>query len=401
MGRQNFAWPVTSIDQADYEAFLQWFEQTADILQNQLLIIWGAGIRGTIFSILLKERGFHNIKFVDSNPQKHGGCIDEFLIISPDDMELLRKQQKFLILISTENSQDIQLSLEAKGYLKNADYFVIEAHQYSAYIEEFLRPYGQDILIMGDCEFSTMSLNEQDHNTLQEKLYQRLGWDTTKILAMHGIGLRAEYNIFNAQIRNGMKPKRLIIMINFEVLTGMQHLLPRSQHVELLQLLRDVQADPSPEFEEYVQVAKRRSQNLQMEIFTGPEKTQPITDAKARNYFRLNYLYNLNIQTEGLEYLRKFFELARMESVAMLPFIPPVNYEFARKLFGADFDKGYGDNVKKVRELVEAAKLHLLDLSYSLDASLFSTPTTVTETSNSSGREKVADLLYAAIQEMK
>ena len=38
MGRQNFAWPVTSIDQADYEAFLQWFEQTADILQNQLLL---------------------------------------------------------------------------------------------------------------------------------------------------------------------------------------------------------------------------------------------------------------------------------------------------------------------------------------------------------------------------
>ena len=64
------------------------------------------------------------------------------------------------------------------------------------------------------------------------------------------------------------------------------------------------------------------------------------------------------IQTEGLEYLRKFFELARTESVAMLPFIPPVNYEFARKLFGADFDKGYGDNVKKVRELVEAAKYH-------------------------------------------
>ena len=138
------------------------------------------------------------------------------------------------------------------------------------------------------------------------------------------------------------------------------------------------------------------SQNLQMEIFTGPEKTQPVTDAKARNYFRLNYLYNLNIQTEGLEYLRKFFSGPVKISIC----------KFWLRLFATctyssnSGEGGYGDNVKKVRELVEAAKLHLLDLSYSLDASLFSTPTTVTETSNSSGREKVADLLYAAIQEM-
>ena len=91
-GQAKFCLPIYTIPSIwlqSISAFLQWFEQTADILQNQLLIIWGAGIRGTIFSILLKERGFHNIKFVDSNPQKHGGCIDEFLIISPDDLKFL------------------------------------------------------------------------------------------------------------------------------------------------------------------------------------------------------------------------------------------------------------------------------------------------------------------------
>ena len=138
-----------------------------------------------------------------------------------------------------------------------------------------------------------------------------------------------------------------------------------------------------------------------MEFFTGPEETLPVTDAKARNYFRLNYLYDLDLKTEGLEYLSKLFTLASAEGIAVLPFIPPVNYEFARTLFGGTFDERYGSNVEKVRRLVETAGFHLLDMSYSLDASLFSTPTTVTETSNGPGREKAADLLYTAIQEMK
>lgn len=398
--KMNYAWPVTSIDQADYEAFSHWFEQVKDLLCGQQLILWGAGIRGTTFSILLKERGVHNIKFVDSNPEKHSGYIDEFPIISPEDLERMRGHQEYLILISPENSQDIQTDLVNKGYQKDTDYFVIESGQYSVYVEEFLRPYGKETLIMGDCEFSTMSLNEEDHGTLRKKLYQRLGKDSTKILAMHGIGLRAQYNIFHAQILSDMKPKRLVIMVNFEMLTGIQHLLPRSQHAELLHMLQDVQVNPTEEFKEYVRVAENRSQNLQMEFFTAPEDTQPITEAKARNYFRLNYLYNLDSRTEGLEYLKKFFKLAREESISVLPFIPPVNYEFARKLFGETFDIRYGENVKKVREIVESSRLRLLDLSYMLDASLFSTSTTVTETSNSQGRERVADMLCAAIQEM-
>lgn len=398
--KQNFAWPVTSIDQADYEAFSRWFTQAKDYLHGCQLILWGAGIRGTMFSILLKERGFHNIKFVDSNPEKHGGFIDEFPILSPEDLEHMREHQEYLVLISPENSQGIQTYLTDKGYQKDTDYFVIESGQYPVYVEEFLRPYDRGTLIMGDCEFSTMSLNEEDHSTLREKLYQRLGKGRTKILAMHGIGLRAQYNIFRAQILAGMKPERLVIMVNFEMLTGIQHLLPRSQHAELLRMLRDVQANPTEEFKEYVRVAEERSQNLQMEFFTSPEETQPVTEAKARNYFRLNYLYNLNVKTEGLEYLNRFFELARAESISILPFIPPVNYEFARKLFGGTFDARYGENVKRVCKIVESAGLRLLDLSYTLSASLFSTPTTVTETSNSQGREKVADMLYAAIQEM-
>lgn len=401
MERKNFAWPVTSIEEADHEAFFYWYEKNKSLLMTHKLAIWGAGIRGTTFSILLKEQGFHNILFVDSNPQKQGGYIDEFPIISPQELEQERAAENILILISPENSDGIQTELEDKGYQKDQDFFIVESGEYAAYVEEFLRPYGQKVLVMGDCEFSAVSLIDDDRSTLQDKLFQRCGKDNTKILAMHGMGLRAEYNIFHAQILEGMKPEKLIIMVNFDTLTGKQHLLPRSQHAELLGWLLSVQKNPSEEFLEYVQLAQMRSKNLQMEFFTGPEHMGQISEVQARNYFRLNYLYKLNIETEGMLYLIRILREAHKENINVLPFIPPVNYQLGRKLLGDVFDSKYADNLNKVKHVVAAEASDLLDLSYSLSADLFATEMTANETTNSLGREKVADLLYAAIQEMK
>lgn len=401
MERKNFSWPVTEMDREDYEAFHSWFDQNKDLLRDKQLVIWGAGIRGTAFSILLKEKGFYNFLFTDSNPEKWDGYIDEFLIISPEELENQRNQKSTIVLISVENSAEIEKELDKKGYCKNKDYYVVKTSLYSTYVEDFLRPYGQGTLVMGACEFLTISLRDSDHSSLKEMLLQRCGKDDAKVLAIHAIGLRAEYNIFRAQIRSGMKPKRLLITVNFEMLTGKQHLLPRSQHAELMQMLLNAQKNPSDEFKEYVDLTKERSKNLQMEFFTGPEASEIISEVKARNYIRLNYLYDLDVATEGLEYLLKLLDLASAEGIEVLPFIPPVNYQLGIKLFGNDFKQKYEGNVEKIRKLVTGKGFHLLDLSYSLDACLFSLPTTPSETSNSRGRRKMADLLFNAIQEMK
>jgi len=126
-----------------------------------------------------------------------------------------------------------------------------------------------------------------------------------------------------------------------------------------------------------------------------------ISEVQARNYFRLNYLYKLNIETEGMLYLIQILREAHKENINVLPFIPPVNYQLGRKLLGDVFDSKYADNLNKVKHVVAAEASDLLDLSYSLSADLFATEMTANETTNSLGREKVADLLYAAIQEMK
>lgn len=400
MGAQDFSWPVTSLDQTDYQAFCSWYEENKERLNTHRLVIWGAGIRGTIFSILLRERGLDRLTFVDSNPQKQGGHISDAPIISPEELEQLRAQENVIVLISPENSNEIQTKLESMGCQENIDYFLLESGEYRAYVKEFLRPYGQDNLIMGDCEFSTVSLVDADHSTLQDKLFQRCGRDRTKILAMHGMGLRSEYHVFRGQILERMKPKRLIIMVNFDTLTGKQHLLPRAQHTELLRQLWSAQKNPSEEFAEYIRLTEERSKNLQMEFFVGPEHATEMSEVKARNYFRLNYLYDLDVKTEGIVYFMRILEEARTENVEVLPFIPPVNYQLGRNLLGNMFDQKYQQNVEKIKQLTHDHGVPLLDLSYCLESSLFATEMTANETANGRGREKVADMLHTAIQEM-
>ena len=226
----NFAWPVTSSSKEEYVAFCEWMTAHKTMLESNEIAIWGAGIRGTEFSLFFKRTNYTKIFFVDSNKEKWGGYINEFPIVSPDTMREKIQTGKVKILISAENSKEIEEFLEEDGYKKEEDFFTVRSNLYEKYVEEFIRPYTRDVLIMGDCEFSKISLEDTDMRNLAEMLKDELGERRAKVLAMHGMGLRSHYNLLHTQIAMGMIPKILVIMINLDTLTGKQHLLTRSQH---------------------------------------------------------------------------------------------------------------------------------------------------------------------------
>lgn len=398
--RTNFAWPSTSINREDYEVFCDWFDKNEAMLRCCQLVIWGAGIRGTIFSLFLKRKNYNNIVFVDGNSEKWGGCVNEFPILSPEELEEQRNNSKRVILVATENSADIERELEERKYCKGIDYFVIRTGLYDKYVEEFKRGYNNRILVMGDCEFSTMAAEDKDYRTLAELLTESFGREEVKVLAMHGMGLRAFYNVFCAQVDMGMKPELLFVMVNFDTLTGKQHLLPRSQHAELIQKIYDGLEEKSEEFTAYVQAVWERNKSIQAEFFTVKEdkKENTVTDAKAKNYFRLNYLYRLDMETEGVLYLIKILDKATKEGVKVIPFIPPVNYQLGESLFGEKFKTLYEQNVEKIRMLLEEKGVGMLDLSYSLTADMFADRRTPDETANDVGRKTVASIMETCIK---
>lgn len=387
----NFAWPVTSVNREDYLAFKKWFDRNRALLEENMVIIWGAGIRGTEFSLFFKKLLNNNICFTDSNVDKWGGRIDEFPIISIEEAEAQVKKGGAKILISTENSRAIEQKLETKGYQRNIDFFVIKTDLYQKYFKEYLEDHTEHALIMSDCEFLTISVHDTNWDTLEDMIKKKNLGISVKSLAMHGMGLRAQYMIFREQIISGKLPKVLGVMINFDTLTGKQHLLPRSQHVELFKLICE-NCECSREFNEYFHLTEQRSKNLQVEFLT-EKRTNGIEDiaTKSRNYFKINYLYRLDMETEGIVYLKEMIKLAQEYEIKTFYFIPPINYVWGREVVGETFDQRYKENVQKVFTLLENETI--IDFSYKYTPDFFAEPTTPDETVNEKGRESMANIL--------
>lgn len=387
----NFAWPVTSVNREDYLAFESWFSQNRKMLEENAVIIWGAGIRGTEFSLFFKKLLYTNVCFTDSNAEKWGGRIDEFPIISIDDADARMKEGGARIIVSTENSQQIEQVLEIKGYQKDKDYFIIKTELYQKYLEEYAKELADHALIMSDCEFLTISVHDTNWDTLEDMIKKKDLGISVKCLAMHGMGLRSQYMILREQMISGRCPKVLGVMINFDTLTGKQHLLPRSQHMELFKLICE-NCECSKEFEEYFHLTEQRSKNLQIEFLTGRRRGEAEDIAiKSKNYFKINYLYRLDTETEGIVYLKKIVKLAQEYEVKTFFFIPPINYVWGREVVGETFDVRYKENIRKIYELLKNESV--IDFSYMFTPDFFAEPTTPDETVNEKGREAMAKIL--------
>lgn len=399
----NYAWPVTSINREDMIVFDEWFEKNKHSISDKTIVIWGAGIRGTEFKILFDRKGMCNIQFTDINSQKWGGDINGTPIIPLENAYSLVESKKAVILISTENSESIESELLSRDYVEGRDFFCVKSNLYSLYVKEFQRTYSGDVLIMGDCEFTKISLHDNNILNLSEMLKEKIGENKCKVLAMHGMGLRSHYNVLKMQIKSGLIPKILVIMINLDTLTGKQHLLPRSQHEELLLSIYKLQPNGDEEFKDYLQEVHVRTKNIQVEFKTEKKKTEDeqLQDLKARNYFKVNYLYKLDLQNEGIQYLKKILEIAQKNNVKVIPFIPPVNYEYGTKLFGNYFVEKYEENVNKILMFVAQFNCSLLDLSFELTSQMFAETNTPDETANEYGRQLITEQILKKIEEFE
>jgi len=401
----NFAWPATAVSKEDYDVILNCVHSNINLFKHKKIMIFGAGARGTVISVILESEGYCDILFTDNNAEKWGGYIDRYPIVPPQTALAMREE--VIILISTEEGHPIKEQLEKNGLIEGTDFFFPISNLYDKYIYEFKRETKNDILVMGDCMFEVISFNDVNKDSLAEIFVRKLGYDKIKLLTMHGMGMRAFYHVLKAQEKMGMQPDIFIVMINFETLTGKQHLLPRSQHTELIQqVFSVVKGLDDGELEEYVKITKDRVKNIQAEFFTTNKFSSnattnekgEISSNAAKLFFKLNYMYKLNPEIESVQYLIKILKYAKEKNFRVIPFIPPVNYELGRKLFGEKFEEAYQHNYQIIDNIVKEHGHDLLDLSHICKKELFAAHSTPDETTNYEGRSKIA---YRIIQEIE
>lgn len=405
---QNYAWPVTAISKEDYTVILECVRNNKEIFEKKQILIFGAGIRGAEFSVVLEEEGYTNLVFTDNNAEKWGGVIDGYPIISVE--QALQRKKDVVYMISVEEGDSIREQLIAAGLMENKEFFYPKANLYERFTKEFCRPMQDEILVMGDCMFEVISFHDENKDSLTDIFNQRLGDENVKLLTMHGMGMPSFYHVLKGQLNCGYQPSVFVVMLNFETLTGKQHLLPRSQHTKLARMVSEMAPDFDGELKKYAELTEERVKNVQAEFFTTNKRSSTrvsnnsrgkISDSAAKVFFKLNYMYKLDTEMESIQYLRRIMALAKEKGFEVLPFVPPVNYQRGEELFGESFEQAYQYNLKALSAVVEEGGFHLLDLSHICARNLFAHTSTPDETTNYAGRTLVADKIYEELRRME
>lgn len=405
---QNYAWPVTAVSKEDYQVIVSCVTENKAVFQGKTILIFGAGIRGAEFSVVLEGEGYTDIVFTDNNAEKWGGVIDRYPIISVE--QALKKRKEAVYLISVEEGDSIREQLKEAGLKEGKDFFYPKPDLYQRFTEEFRRNMRDEVLIMGDCMFEVVSFDDENKDSLSELMQQKLGYDHVKLLTMHGMGLPSFYHVLKGQLNCGFCPAIFVVMLNFETLTGKQHLLPRSQHTELARMVSESSPDPDGELKWYAELTEERVRNVQAEFFTTGTRASAhaannsrgrISDSAARVFFKLNYMYRLDTEMESVQYLRRVMRLASEYGFQVLPFVPPVNFQRGMELFGEKFEEAYQSNLSALTGVVEEGGFRLLDLSHICTKELFAHTTTPDETTNYAGRKLVAEKLCEEIKRLE
>lgn len=397
---KNFAWPVTTCGKYDVDAFQEFLKKYGEKIKNKKIIIFGSGIRGTQFSLMLKKNGYQDILFTDNNPQKVGGYINEFPIISVD--KLLEMKNSIAILVSAQGAEAIKTQLDEMGFKENEEFFYVENYLYEKYETKFLKKDHSEIMLMGDCGITDLSILDTEYLNLGEMIECRLGVKKTKVLAIHAMGMRAYYNIFKAHISYVEKPKVIALMTNMEVFTGKQHMLPRSQHAKLIERISDSIDNRDLELLEYVSITKARFENFSTDYFTSSDEAMNgmSQDKNDKIVIKMNYMFKMDKENECIVYLKRFINLCQEEGIKVLLFIPPANYEYAKKLWGDLFEKKYNVNVQVLLDIARNYNIPMIDFSYRLGSDKFAAPTTIDETLNQEGRKIICEELSRVLEEI-
>lgn len=400
---KDFEYPEYMFDKNDCLLISNFLREKKQMLNGKKLVVFGAGIRGSVFAKWLNYYGFSDYIYCDNNQIKWGGSVGGHAIISPN--ELKAQYDDCIVLISVESGElvdEIEKQLSALNFKKGKNLFSFPAKIYDNYLDLFFKPIKDHLLVLGDCRFTFVSFSDDNTNTLDDILADQLKKENipTKVLSMHALSMRAQYYVIKTQLSIGNKPKAILLPLNYETYNGTMHLLSSSQHTELMQRIYDGAKSDDKEFAEYVKLTYERTINppfiFSMEQGAGSEL---VTDKKLKLFLKMSYMYVPDIESEGIVYLIRALDLAQKENIRVFTFVPPVNYMSGKECWGDEFTKQYNAGIEVFRKLVTECGAAFFDQSYLLDEKGFYSKYDKNEIANYEGRIKMAESLIKFIRE--
>lgn len=343
------------ISDVDYTAFNLVYSK---FIQNKRVLVYGAGKRGQIFTKFLASKNFISYDLADGNQNIVDKELNGYKILSPNNINY---DMYDYIIITPENNRGILEYLKDK--IVDSKIITIPNYTYEYFINDFLNPNKVGFFVMGDCAFSHIDLFEVNKTSLFNIIDKELGELGVKKLYNHGAYIRLLYHFLRLQIKLGYIPKFVIFQVNPENFNGKNYMLPSSQHLGLLELIKEALPFDDAELEEYYEISKDRYNNFVLSTNSDNPLIFNIEDSLKKELLisKMNYFFKFK-NDENSEYLEKIIQLCNHNNINLIPYIPPIDYEFLKDNV-SKFDK-YTEIISKLFSIFEKNNISLLDLSY-------------------------------------
>jgi len=399
----DFECPEYMLDKGELILLQDFVEMNREVLEDKRLLIFGAGVRGSIFGMLLQNEGIPEFDYCDNNEIKWGGTIGTHIIISPK--ELQERVNEYVVLVSVESRElaDVmENQLCEMGFEKGKNLFSLPSEIYDKYLDEFFKPIKDHVLVMGDCRFTFVSIADENTETLDDILRKEFAGRgiPAKVLSMHALCMRPQYYMLKKQFEIGNIPRTLILPINYETYNGTTHLLSSSQHTELMRRMYECAGREDCELEEYVQLTKQRTENPPFIFSVENENgSAVVSDKKLRIFLKMSYMFEPDLESEGVEYLKKTLLLAQEYGVKVLTFAPPLNYMSGKEYWGDAFVSMYQKGLEVFKQIILEYGGMFLDQSFLLTEEGFYSKYDKNELANYEGRVQMANSLMDFLKE--
>lgn len=388
MNKSKNKWNIECISKNDYLHFREFYLKHL-FLRGKNLIIFGSGILGQQFGRSLELYGLSEFVFLDNDKDKTGTYIGGHLVLSMSEVKQHWKMHQDLIVVAVEQNTEILEQLLAEGFKQNQDFISLTWNR-DARILSSLAAVGEcQILLLGDCLPSNISIREKGADSIAEMLHKRLG-DAFCEICMNGFFTTTYYQILKQIIHRTKKIKKVVIFISIETFSSSYAFLPQVQPTELFaQIIKMPDAFYDMEVESFMENCKNRQKLLPVSgaYPNRSAKNKMQMEQSLRNHTRVNYMFRPAESSESVQMLNKIIALGMQEKMQMLFIIPPINYELAEQYCGEEFRVRYNNICAFIADKIRNARL--LDLSYLLSKENFISIASIGEGIYEQGREEI------------
>lgn len=373
------------IDRFYYLEFCQLIEQHMEQLKIRNIVIFGAGIMGLQLSYVLKEYNLNIYAFSDNNSDKWGTMWGENPVVNP---QTLTSIDNVFVFLAMAKYWDSMAQLEKMKFRKNDNLLVVAERMADKYVKDFIKKNASKTLVLGDCILNTVSLCEQEKESLFEKFDRS---PDIKVLAQNGTYMRFYYNILQMCIHNMQKLNKVLLLFSIDIFNNQYHLLPANQHKDILDKVCKVSKEHSNELCDFVKEVEIRNKSNVIN-FSSPNRSIENTEmilCELKNHTKVNYLYHIKKENESLEYLGKLIKMCRDHQIECICFFLPVNYEMGLDFFSNEFIEKYEKNKAVVCDCIVYEKGVFCDMSYQLHRDQFIAIRSTNEGIYSEGRNEI------------